>query len=105
MGGKDGKTVKKRGKKYLTIWRGKRCKRMGAPNGGVINAYGAGERGFAWRDSTSELTEDSTLAEWFQSARLETRTKESNMCASRWVTNPRGASNLTVQKRPNTDLL
>ena len=29
-----------------------------------------------------------TLAEGFQPARLETRTKESNMYASRWVENP-----------------
>ena len=29
-----------------------------------------------------------TLAEWLQSTRLETRTKESNMYASRWVVNP-----------------
>ena len=35
-----------------------------------------------------------------QLTRLETRTKESNMCASRWVANPRGASNLTEQNRP-----
>ena len=73
---------------------------MGAPRAVAIHAPGAGQRGLAWRDITSELTEDSTLAERFASARLETRTKESNMCASRWVTNPRGASNLTEQIRP-----
>ena len=40
------------------------------------------------------------LAKWILPTRLETRTKESNMCASRWVANPRGASNLTEQNRP-----
>ena len=35
------------------------------------------------------------LAEGFQSTRLETRTKESNMYASWWVINPWSASNLT----------
>jgi len=63
-------------------------------------APGAGQRGLAWRDITSELTEDSTLAERFASTPLGTRTTESNMCASRWVANPRGASNLTEQNRP-----
>ena len=38
------------------------------------------------------------LAEGFRSARLETRTKESNMYASRWAVDPRGASNLTGGK-------
>ena len=28
------------------------------------------------------------LAKWFYPTRLETRTKESNLCASMWVTNP-----------------
>ena len=73
---------------------------MGAPRAVAIHAPGAGQRGLAWRDITSELTEDSTLAERFALTRLETRTKESNMCASRWVANPRGASNLTEQNRP-----
>ena len=46
-----------------------------------------------------------TLAEWFQLTRLETRTKESNMYASRWVENPRGARNLTGGSfgAPSTD--
>ena len=35
------------------------------------------------------------LIEGFQTARLETRTKESNMYASWWVVNPRSVSNLT----------
>ena len=73
---------------------------MGAPGAVAIHALGAGQRGLAWRDITSELTEDSTLAERFALTRLETRTKESNMCASRWVSNPRGAGNLTEQHRP-----
>jgi hypothetical protein len=29
-----------------------------------------------------------TVIKWFSSPRLETRTKEFNMCASIWVTNP-----------------
>ena len=73
---------------------------MGAPGAVAIHALGAGQRGLARKDITSELTEDSTLAERFALTRLETRTKESNMCASRWVANPRGASNLTEQNRP-----
>jgi hypothetical protein len=77
---------------------------------------GAGQHGLAGRDKSggcysayvSRLTEDCRplfepfgscglmmLAEGFQSARLETRTKESDMYASRWVENPRDASNLT----------
>jgi hypothetical protein len=29
-----------------------------------------------------------TVMKWFSSPRLETRTKEFNMCASIWMTNP-----------------
>ena len=49
---------------------------------------------------STEASSCRMLAQGSQTARLETRTKESNMCASRWVTNPRGASNLTEQHRP-----
>ena len=66
---------------------------------------GAGQRGLARRDKSkyrrggrgmkrapsggpSGTCVLRTLAEWFQSTRLETRTKESNMYASRWVVNP-----------------
>eukprot|EP00963_Diacronema_lutheri_P000856 scaffold52_cov526-Pavlova_lutheri.AAC.1 len=43
-----------------------------------------------------------TLAEGFQFTRLETRTKESNMYASRWGAPPRGARNLTGGRLPFT---
>jgi len=81
--GKDEKTFEKRVKKYLKLLRGKRFKPVGAPGAVAIHALGAGQRGLAWRDITSELTEDSTLAERFALTRLVTRIKQSNMCASR----------------------
>jgi hypothetical protein len=83
---------------------------------GRLNALGAGQRRLAGRDNSghrqpahvARAAEECgalfesfgncasrTLAEGFQSARLETRTKEYNMHASRWAENPRGASNLT----------
>jgi len=46
--------------------RGKRFKPVGAPRAVAIHAPGAGQRGLVWRDITSELTEDSTLAERFE---------------------------------------
>ena len=70
---------------------------------------GAGQRGFVRREKAGfvfrccrpgglrnevalcrpfGICELVTLAEGFQPARLETRTKESNMYASRWVENP-----------------
>jgi len=42
-----------------------------------------GQRGLGLEHITLSLTEDLTLAEMFASTRLVTRTKESNMCASR----------------------
>lgn len=78
------------------------------PNG-WLNALGAGQHGLSGRDKTGgcypgyaawatevqrALFESfgncalKMLAEGFQSARLETRTKESNMHASWWVENP-----------------
>ena len=42
-----------------------------------------GQRGLGLEHITSTSIEDLTLAEMFASTRLETRTKESNMCASR----------------------
>ena len=79
------------------------------PPNGWLNALGAGQHGLSGRDKTGgcypgyvawpteerrALSESSgncvlkMLAERFQSARLETRTKESNMHASWWVVNP-----------------
>ena len=77
------------------------------PNG-WLDALGAGQHGLMGRDkpggcypgyvalSTEEVRAPQSfgncvltkLAEGFQSARLETRTKESNMHASWWVANP-----------------
>ena len=34
------------------------------------------------------VAEFATLVKWFSLTRLETRTKESNECASIWVVNP-----------------
>ena len=46
------------------------------------------DRGISSRIAAFGTCELMTLAECFQPARLETRTKESNMYASRWVENP-----------------
>ena len=78
---------------------------------GRLSARGPGQRGFVWREKPvpfvgqgnrgivrgskrapqgdpSGICALGTLAEGFQPTRLETRTKESNMYASRWVENP-----------------
>lgn len=76
---------------------------------GWLNALGAGQHGLVWRDipgasrpgSAAEATEAcralfesfgncvlKMLAEGVSSARLETRTKESNVYASWWVEHP-----------------
>ena len=49
---------------------------------------GPSEDRSARRKATLGICALGTLAEGFQPARLETRTKESNMYASRWVENP-----------------
>ena len=69
----------------------------GTPAGGVFSLADlppAGPR----RERRSVLwnCDVKMLAEGSQPARLETRTKESNMYASWWVSNPRSASNLTL---------
>ena len=71
----------------------------------VEPCYRRGDRGSSARLRASLYCALGTLAECFQPARLETRTKESNMYASRWVRNPRGARNLTGGSfgAPSTD--
>ena len=44
---------------------------------------GVGAPGYAWH-----LPDMSLVTKWFHSTRLETRTKESNICASSWVEKP-----------------
>ena len=49
----------------------------------VVLCLGGGYRRKAWH-----LPDMSLVTKWFHSTRLETRTKESNICASSWVEKP-----------------
>ena len=54
----------------------------------AVHAVAPAEASGPLFESSPEARRPRMLAEGFQSARLETRTKECNMRASRWVANP-----------------